>query len=171
MRVLVLSDNHRITSTIYKIIDKVQPVMIFHLGDGEGSVIELSERTHLPIHAVAGNCDFGRESLPKNLVVTLGNRQILLTHGHLYGVKSGHERLVYEAKERGCDTVIYGHTHVPEIEEVDGVTVMNPGSIEWPKQFDMMQSFGIINVDDNGNCEFAIRYWDDGEILWRPYRD
>jgi putative phosphoesterase len=28
----------------------------------------------------------------------------------------------------GCDAVVYGHTHVPEASQVDGVWVLNPGS-------------------------------------------
>ncbi len=165
MRVLVVSDNHGVTSDIYKIIDRVKPDMIYHLGDGEGSTIEIKERSRLPMIAVAGNCDWGSATLPKVSVDQIGEHKVMLTHGHLYGVKSGYERLVAEAKERGCDVVIYGHTHIPELEEVDGVMIMNPGSVEWPKQFDMNKSFGIINYN-KGKMEFAIRYWDNGDILF-----
>jgi putative phosphoesterase len=28
----------------------------------------------------------------------------------------------------GCDAVVYGHTHLPEVERHDGVWILNPGS-------------------------------------------
>ena len=33
------------------------------------------------------------------------------THGHYYGVSMGEERLKAEARGRGADIVMYGHTH------------------------------------------------------------
>ena len=36
------------------------------------------------------------------------------------------------AKEKGCDVVLYGHTHRPLISKMDGVTLINPGSLRYP---------------------------------------
>lgn len=38
------------------------------------------------------------------------------------------------ALEYGYDVVMYGHTHVPYIEIGDDVTILNPGSISYPRQ-------------------------------------
>lgn len=80
-----------------------------------------------PVHAVFGNMDEAalRESLPRDLVVEAGGAKIGIVH--IPGPRVGHEaRLV--ARFPGCDAVVYGHTHVPEVERHEGVWILNPGS-------------------------------------------
>jgi hypothetical protein len=46
---------------------------------------------------------------------------------HIPGPRAGREaRLV--ARFPGCDAIVYGHTHVPQVELHDGVWILNPGS-------------------------------------------
>ena len=49
-----------------------------------------------------------------------------------YGVKTLLGVLAHEAKEKGCDVALYGHTHRADICEMDGVTLINPGSLRYP---------------------------------------
>ena len=56
--------------------------------------------------------------------------RVFYTHGHNYGVKSNLYTLAREAKSRGCQIALYGHTHRPSIDEVDGITLINPGSLQ-----------------------------------------
>jgi uncharacterized protein len=66
-----------------------------------------------------------RESLPRDVVVDAGGAKIGMVH--VPGPRVGREaRLV--ARFPGCDAVVYGHTHVPEIERHEGVWILNPGS-------------------------------------------
>ena len=46
-----------------------------------------------------------------------------------YGVKYGYNSIFYRAKELDVDIVLFGHSHIPIIEECDGIILMNPGSI------------------------------------------
>ena len=80
-----------------------------------------------PLHAVFGNMDDAalRESLPRDVVVEAGGARIGMVH--VPGPRVGREaRLV--ARFPGCAAVVYGHTHVPEIERHEGVWILNPGS-------------------------------------------
>ena len=52
-----------------------------------------------------------------------------MTHGHLYNVIFGMDRLYYLAKENNCNLVLYGHTHIQKMEEHDGIIFLNPGSV------------------------------------------
>ncbi len=53
----------------------------------------------------------------------------------IYYVNSGVDYYLREhALEYGYDVVMYGHTHVPYIEIGDDVTILNPGSISYPRQ-------------------------------------
>ena len=45
------------------------------------------------------------------------------------------------------DFVILGHTHVPMVERVDGVTVINPGSCSQPRDQDRRGSYAILDIE------------------------
>ena len=46
---------------------------------------------------------------------------------HDAGPRAGREARL-SARFRGCDAVVYGHTHVPQVERVGEVWILNPGS-------------------------------------------
>ena len=45
------------------------------------------------------------------------------------------------------DVVILGHTHVPMVRRVDGVTIINPGSCSQPRDQDRRGSYAILDVE------------------------
>ena len=45
------------------------------------------------------------------------------------------------------DFVILGHTHVPMVERVSGVTVINPGSCSQPRDQDPRGSYALLDVE------------------------
>ena len=47
----------------------------------------------------------------------IGGYHIFITHGHGYYVSMGEERLKQEARGRGADIAMYGHTHRPFYEK------------------------------------------------------
>ena len=83
---------------------------------------------------------------------------MLITHGHYYGVSVGTERLKEEAVSRNIDIAMYGHTHRPEIDIDDEVTVLNPGSISYPRQWGRKPSYLIMEIDRDGEAHFTINY-------------
>jgi putative phosphoesterase len=102
--------------------------LIFHGGDITGQAF-LEELLALgpPVEAVYGNMDEPalKASLPKERVVEVGGARIGMVH--IPGPRVGREaRLV--ARFPGCDAIVYGHTHVPQVEEREGVWILNPGS-------------------------------------------
>lgn len=66
-----------------------------------------------------------RSTLPKELVVEAEGLRIGMVH--IPGPLAGREERLC-ARFPGCDAVVYGHTHVPQVEERDGVWILNPGS-------------------------------------------
>ena len=69
--------------------------------------------------------------------------KIYYCHGHRYSVKSGLDLLAQEAKRRGCEIALYGHTHEAKISVVDGVTLINPGSMHYAQSY----CYLVINKD------------------------
>jgi putative phosphoesterase len=66
-----------------------------------------------------------RESLPRELVVEVGGARIGMVH--VPGPRIGREERL-SARFPGCDAVVYGHTHVPQVERHGHVWILNPGS-------------------------------------------
>jgi putative phosphoesterase len=80
-----------------------------------------------PLEAVYGNADEAdlRAQLPVELVVEVEEARIGLVHTP--GPRAGREaRLI--ARFRDCEGVVYGHTHMPQVERHAGVWILNPGS-------------------------------------------
>ena len=102
--------------------------LILHAGDLTSSLV-LDELRSLgpPVHAVRGNADEAGLGalLPERLVVEAAGARIGMTH--VPGPAAGRAgRLV--ARFPGCDAVVFGHTHLPVVEQVGGVWLLNPGS-------------------------------------------
>jgi uncharacterized protein len=102
--------------------------LILHGGD-VSTLAVLDELRALgpPVEAVCGNADEPalQELLPRALVVEAGGARIGMLHAA--GPQRGREeRLV--ARFPGCSAVVYGHTHLPQVERYDGVWVLNAGS-------------------------------------------
>ena len=105
---------------------------------------------------VQGNNDFFSD-LPREIVVKIGKYNALVTHGHPYYVNMGYEHLVREAKKRKMDMVIYGHTHRPVITKENGIHVLNPGSLTYPRQEGRQYSYIILEIDENGEIESTLK--------------
>ena len=63
--------------------------------------------------------------LPKEHVVEIGGARIGLVH--IPGPAAGRAARL-RTKFPGCDAIVYGHTHVPEVTRDAGVWIFNPGS-------------------------------------------
>jgi putative phosphoesterase len=101
---------------------------ILHAGDLTSlSFLEELHSFLRPVYAIHGNADEKalQELLPPELVVTFGEIRIGLVHdaGPRHGRK---DRLL--GRFPGCDGVLYGHTHVPEVDRHEGMWILNPGS-------------------------------------------
>ncbi len=128
-KIVILSDTHGNLSAIYSVYDiLLESDMVFHLGDHYDDMNELESVLGDKLYRVYGNCDFGRN--PKEISVEVEGVKIFATHGDLYGVKRTATKLIERAKELGANAVFYGHTHCAEIKEIDGITLINPGSAE-----------------------------------------
>jgi putative phosphoesterase len=66
-----------------------------------------------------------KERLPNDLVVEAGGARIGMVH--VPGPRAGREARLRRRFE-GCDAVVYGHTHVPQVERYEGTWILNPGS-------------------------------------------
>ena len=158
MRILVVSDTHRKNDNYFELLQRLQPLdMVIHCGDAEGSEYALSQAADCPVQMVLGNNDFF-SSLPRELEFKVGKYTVWVTPGHNYYVSMGNKMIKEEARSRGADIVIYGHTHRPVIDLEDDVIAVNPGSISYPRQENHRPSYIIMEIDRFDEVHFTISY-------------
>lgn len=158
MRVLIVSDTHGKHENLREVL-QAEPRFdkMIHLGDAEGCEDEIAVMADCPLEIVAGNNDFF-SMLEREKEIWVGKYKVLITHGHYYYVSAGIEDIKKEARGRGMDIVMFGHTHRPLIDKNGSVIALNPGSISYPRQDGRRPSYMIMEIDDNGDASFTIKY-------------
>lgn len=130
-KLIIISDSHGNPKGVADLLPLIaENDYLIHLGDGAADVREARGLYPEKVYACSGNCDFF-SPIPEDGEIEVEGVRIYFCHGHRYGVKSGLSALAQEAKKRGCDVALYGHTHQAKITELDGVTLINPGSLRY----------------------------------------
>lgn len=130
--------------------------LVVHCGDLQES--EFLEELHLagkPVRAVLGN-NYDAELerlLPRRLVFQVEGRSIGVVHGDRH---PGRARESAELEFAGdlVDVVLFGHSHVPCLEEVRGRLFLNPGSLTCSRKGG--RSYAVLEV---GETFLSARLW------------
>lgn len=122
-------------------------------------VIEILNGYRDKIIAVRGNCDSEVDQMVLKYpimsdysMIYLDGKRIYLTHGHIYNKDN-------PLPMSSGDILIYGHFHIPMIEQKDGMLFLNPGSISLPKN-NSEHSFAILEKN-----KFTIKNLEETVIL------
>lgn len=146
MRIIAVSDTHGRNSILKKVLNKhLNADVIIHLGDGIDDIDGVPFPVNCSYVAVKGNVDFG-SSEPIEKLLVLETKRMFLTHGHKYNVKRGYGALQVAAKSINADVVLFGHTHTPYSDYIDGMYILNPGSLELSKN--SIPLFGVIDINE-----------------------
>jgi putative phosphoesterase len=132
VRLAIISDTHLPRGTRALPAECVRQLTaadaILHAGDFmEASVLTELEAMGPPVHAVRGNVDAAdlQARLPGTRVVQAAGTRIAMIHDA--GPAVG--RLVRMRRRfPDADAVVFGHSHIPLLEEADGFAIFNPGS-------------------------------------------
>ena len=158
MRILIVSDTHGRHGGFDKALQMAGDFdFLIHLGDVEGGEDYIEAMAGCPCYIVGGNNDFFSQ-LPREMEISLGGKKFFCAHGHNYYVSLGPEKIVEEGRSRQADIVMFGHTHRPYIAESEGITVVNPGSLSYPRQEGRMPSFAMMEIDENGRVNVEIKF-------------
>jgi putative phosphoesterase len=123
--------------------------LILHAGDvnGPDTLAELGRIA--PVEAVQGDHDRELAALPSSREVIVEGRRIVVVHGNrsrwleepetlMWTLSLGyirpHAGLARALSKRfpGADVIVFGHTHRPHIETLDGILLFNPGGVhQW----------------------------------------
>ncbi len=142
-RIVIFSDTHGNIHPCLRVLPGLGKIsMVIHLGDTVTDCQELHGfYPQIPFLSVKGNNDWF-SPLPTITQAELDGVKMLCTHGHLMT----RTEMLNEAKKSGCSFVLFGHTHRSLLTEMDGITLLNPGSISRPR--DGRASYGVIEIED-----------------------
>lgn len=158
MKVLVVSDTHGHDENLMRAVQREWPFdALVHCGDLEGSEEYLRESLDCACFFVKGNNDFFSD-LPKDDVFCLENYRIMVTHGHMYGVSFSTSQLEEEARCKNVQVVMFGHTHYPYLDEQEDLTVLNPGSLSYPRQPGRKPGYLVMEIDAKGKAHYQQKY-------------
>lgn len=146
MRLLITSDTHGYNDGVIDYLWENKVDLLVHAGDYTSDAKEISEVCGLDYVTVKGNNDYFDHINPYERVLKVGKHKIFLLHGHLERVYMGESIAIQKAKERGCDILIFGHTHVYQNYLEKDIIVLNPGSPSLAR--DGNPGFLIADIDD-----------------------
>lgn len=132
--------------------------LIVHAGDINRDYVIYELEELAPVEAVAGNTDDDgmRQQLGTKKIITLGDKRIGVIHGD--GERGTTFERVKKAFEKDAvDCVIFGHSHIPMNEVVEGVLYFNPGS-PTDKRRQPRYSCGLLTVEDE-HIYGSLVYW------------
>lgn len=160
MKILIVSDTHGRHSAFDKALKEAGKIdALVHLGDTEGGEDYIEAVCGCPAYVLAGNNDFFSDNL-REMEVVFGTKKVFMTHGHYYYVSLGPERIIEEGKMRNADIVMFGHTHKPFLEMIDGMIVLNPGSLSYPRQEGRKGSYIMMEIEPDCDVKCEIKYLD-----------
>ncbi len=147
-KALIFSDSHGYLGEIWNAIaENPDTDLIIHAGDMQRDVDDImAVYPNIPCAYVVGNNEHYIQNACFDRLFEFGGKKIFLTHGHSYGVKLSYHRVISEARSRGADVCIFGHTHTKLLEKGD-LWVVNPGPAR--------RSYAILTIN-NGEISVTI---------------
>ncbi len=150
MKVVLMSDSHGRNRNIDMIMDIEKDAdMFLHCGD-----IECDELTYPFMKTVRGNNDYYGD-YPEMIKLVLGTHRVLMLHSHHVFSRDRMKAMSVLAKQEECDMVFYGHTHVAKDTMVEGIRLINPGSLYYSRDGRPI-SYCIVTIDQDIHVEFKF---------------
>ncbi|MFQ3542580.1 metallophosphoesterase [Halobacillus rhizosphaerae] len=152
-KVLIISDSHGLTEELMEIKQRHEDQVdaMLHCGDSE---LATDSEELQGFYYAKGNCDFEAD-MNNEQVVTVKDLTFLVTHGHLFQVKTTLMPLSYRAEEVGAQVACFGHSHMAGAEKVNSKLFINPGSCRLPR--------------DREEPTYAILEWENLELVKLQY--
>jgi uncharacterized protein len=182
LRIGVISDTHGMPESWKKALAIFQGAdLVIHAGDvlyhppripcvpgyDLSEMVRLLNESPIPLLIARGNCDCEvYEELLETPVqapyalAQYDDLRIIVSHGHLLN----RDEMIRLGKHSGASVVISGHTHIPILEMVDGLVLMNPGSAAIPKYEKNGAPLGSVGLITDGLAQ--ILSIEDGSLLF-----
>ena len=124
-KVLIVSDDHGHDQKLENLLKKYPNFDVYlHAGDSQNFQSNI-----YPFLTVKGNNDYYIDNAYR--IIKVGSHSIYMVHGHRNFLSD--EVMAQCARNNGCDIFVHGHIHRPYYHEYDGIHIMCPGSLSYPR--------------------------------------
>lgn len=141
IQLILLSDNHGNRDCL-EYIRTTYPEADYYIHCGDA---ELPDYLLEGFAIVQGNND-SYNQFPSRRILSIGEHRIYVCHGHRDMFFGHFDMLADKAKSNECDVCFFGHTHIPFDQEIDGVRILNPGSI-WMNRDGSKPSYMVVTFN------------------------
>lgn len=138
--------------------------LIIHAGDLVDLKVIKELEEIAPVEAVYGNIDpvNVRDRLPRKRIVNMGGFNIGIYHGDgVSGNTLNRAQKAFSGHKTDC--IVFGHSHIPVSEWIDGILMFNPGS-PTDRRRQPYHSFGILTLTQE-TIDGRLYYFKDETLL------
>ncbi len=138
--IVLISDNHGRYEPVAQALEKHPEGKIFiHCGD-----VQLNDDIMDKFYTVNGNNDF-MSRFADHITLQLKHQTIYITHGDEYLRSSRLEDLYDKGRSIYASAVFYGHEHIFKESWMDGMLLLNPGSLFYNRD-NTKPSYALVHV-------------------------
>lgn len=152
MKLVVMSDSHGYDENVRKVLKKEKKTDYFiHLGD-----LCSDARLFPQMIVIRGNNDYDYD-LPMQLISDFNGVRILMCHGHRFLFYQRESSIAALARENNCQFALFGHSHEFYDNVIDGVRLLNPGSLMYNRSGEDV-GYLVIEIDDDRKYTVTRKY-------------
>lgn len=132
--------------------------LIIHAGDINSDFVIYELEEIAIVHVVAGNTDdeYSHQLWGEKKIITIKDFKIGIIHGEgSKGTTLDRARSAFEGEKLDC--IVFGHSHIPFNERIEGTLLFNPGS-PTDKRKQEHFSYGILTIE-NREIKGEIKYF------------
>jgi putative phosphoesterase len=118
--------------------------LILHAGDLMDPTLLDELAAYAPARAVRGNLDPPEAGLPETVQFEFGGVRIAMIHDS--GPKRGRRNRM-RRRFPGARVVVFGHSHIPWLEDEEGLLLLNPGS-PTDRRRQPEHTFALLRAED-----------------------
>lgn len=131
--------------------------LIVHLGDDSDDAKVLKD-LNIELIVVPGVFEpyYLDPQIPNRIIKYFKGKKVLISHTeetHKNDFSAGSKELLRPEEiiaKKEVDIALVGHTHIPKIEEKEGLIVLNPGHLkDWDEKKGYFPSFGLLDLEKN----------------------
>ncbi len=157
LKIVIISDTHSDTTEKLPkpLLGRIKSAdIVIHAGDADtiDFISELNKISNC-LYAVRGNCDWGSD-LPAKIVETFGEIKVGICHG-TGNYNNVIDRMSYLFSDDNVNVIIFGHTHIPVNEDIEGIRFINPGSTSLNRSLNYGTFAELMIDNDYFDCKIV----------------
>jgi len=155
VKIGIFSDSHGNLKNLERaakyLLENEKAQILVHLGDDYDDT-KILEKFPLRVIKVPGvfSSYYQDPAIPNRLIETFKGKKVLISH-----TETSHKNdLAKDLKpeeviaKREVDLAFVGHTHIPKIEDREGVLILNPGHLKKEDKKGYSPSFSLVDFDE-----------------------